>query len=137
MQNKGTVPKLTVRKTSAEIVKEAQSSLLSNNGAKLVSTKRPITPNVNNRQLYGNSSMANRPPSAFNLKYLQYETRALPSLEPISQSPTSSAKISPHHIPTIYERQEGSAAKTKLPALLEPPVISLTESIDAGKFWWQ
>lgn len=103
MQNKGTIPKNTIyRKTSAEIIAEAQNSLAAiapaNGACKLVSTRRPITPNVNNRQLYGSASFTNgnRPPSAFNLKYLQYETRALPCLEPINQSVTATNSSNNH-----------------------------------------
>lgn len=140
MQNKGTVPKITIyRKTSAEIIKEAQSSLAAipaSNGAKLVSTRRPITPNVNNRQLYGSASFANgnRPPSAFNLKYLQYEMRALPCLEPINQSAsnaTNNNHVGENQVNRKVERSNsvGSAvheigSKTRLPALIEPPILS-------------
>lgn len=127
MQNKGTVPKNTLyRKTSAEIIKEAQSSLATSNGAKLVSTRRPITPNVNNRQLYGSTSFANgnRPPSAFNLKYLQHEMRALPSLEPINQS------VSNNHENRKVQRSNsiGEVGKARLPALIEPPTFEITAS---------
>lgn len=134
MQNKGTVPKIGYRKTSAEIIKEAQNSLVAGNGgAKLVSTKRPITPNVNNRQLYGNSFPAGRPPSAFNLKYLQYEMRALPCLEPINQSPSSSETqldtiVKVQRSSSIGTLQESSLKTTKLPALLEPPNSSTIPS---------
>lgn len=129
MQNKGSVPKIPIyRKTSAEIVKEAQNTLSSGpSGAKLFSTRRPITPNVNIRQLYGTTSFANgnRPPSAFNLKYLQYEMKALPNLEPINQSVKSSDSLTKNFqkvrrsssIDTIHENE----TITKLPALNEPP----------------
>jgi hypothetical protein len=130
MQNKETVPKIALfRKTSAEIVKEAQSSLLAGNGAKLVSTRRPITPNVNNRQLYGSSFPAGRPPSAFNLKYLQYEMRALPCLEPIinqtmnGESANSKKVQRSSSIGTIHEEPS-----IKLPALIEPPSIHAESS---------
>lgn len=83
----------SVRKTSAEIVKEAQKSLAASKQfsgigkVKLVSTKRPITPAVNfeKRQLYSRDVQVpvDRPPSAFNLNYLQNEARALPVLEPL------------------------------------------------------
>lgn len=132
-QNKGTVPKIVYRKTSAEIIKEAQNSLVSGNGAKLVSTKRPITPNVNNRQLYGSSFPAGRPPSAFNLKYLQYEMRALPCLEPINQSPSSS-ETQLNNIIKKVERSSSIESSIKLPALLEPPnIISSANSLDECK----
>jgi len=142
MQNKGTVPKIAFRKTSAEIIKEAQNSLVPGNGAKLVSTKRPITPNVNNRQLYGNSFPAGRPPSAFNLKYLQHEMRTLPCLEPINQSPTSSET----QLNTISSKGQRSGSigtvesglkTTRLPALtLDPPnnKPSTTTSLNECKF---
>jgi hypothetical protein len=56
----------------------------SGGGLRLVQTRRPITPQVKQRHLYGKEQApAGRPPSAFSLKYLQYETRALPCLEPI------------------------------------------------------
>ncbi|KAG5673777.1 hypothetical protein PVAND_003797 [Polypedilum vanderplanki] len=148
MQNKGSVPKLTYRKTSAEIIKEAQSSLLAPNGARLVDTRRPITPNINNRRLFGNTYPSNaRPPSAFNLKYLQYEMRALPCLEPINNnqsvlasSSSSSARVTVtntngeyllNNVKKKIQRSSSigtlneTASKTKLPALLEPPPLSL------------
>lgn len=141
MQNKGTVPKVAYRKTSAEIIKEAQNSLVSVNGAKLVSTKRPITPNVNNRQLYGNSFPAGRPPSAFNLKYLQHEMRTLPCLEPINQSPSSSetqlnTNSTVQRSSSIGTLQESGLKTTKLPALLEPQnnVPSTATSLNECKF---
>lgn len=133
MQSKdkgGTVPKLVYRKTSAEIVSEARNSLIAGGSVKLVSTRRPITPNVNKRQLYGDAHPVGRPPSAFNLKYLQYETRALPSLEPISQA---GEERELHRriersgsLGTIHE----STSKTKLPALLEPPRIATAGSLE-------
>lgn len=124
MQNKGTIPKTTVyRKTSAEIIKEAQTSLatIASNGAKLVSTRRPITPNVNNRQLYGSASFANgnRPPSALNLKYLQYEMRALPSLEPINQTISSDNQVLDKKVSRSNSIHE-MGKSTRLPALIEP-----------------
>jgi hypothetical protein len=141
MQNKGTVPKIVYRKTSAEIIKEAQNSLVSGNGAKLVSTKRPITPNVNNRQLYGSSFPSGRPPSAFNLKYLQHEMRALPCLEPINQSPTGSELQLNTNNTTKVQRSssigtihESGIKTTKLPALLEPSnAISSATSLNECK----
>lgn len=124
MQSKdkgGTVPKLVYRKTSAEIVSEARNSLLATGSVKLVSTRRPITPNVNKRQLYSSDGHpAGRPPSAFNLKYLQYETRALPCLGPINQAAEEKE--------LLHKRVERSGSlgtipeavpKTKLPALPE------------------
>lgn len=99
------------RKTSAQIVKEAQKSLTTNASSKkfsgisgqfkLVSTHRPITPAVNfeRRQLYSRDSNhvpIDRPPSAINLKHLQNEARALPLLKPIKsdlESPTKERTI--------------------------------------------
>lgn len=133
MQSKdknGTVPKLVYRKTSAEIVSEARNSLLVGGSVKLVSTRRPITPNVNKRQLYGDGHPAGRPPSAFNLKYLQYETRALPCLGPINQEKDSLQKFERSgSLGTILE----STAKTKLPALHEPKVMTAAGSFENGK----
>jgi hypothetical protein len=148
MQNKGNQKNAIYRKTSAEIVKEAQSTLSLSTisgivGAKLVSTRRPITPNVNNRQLYGSSfSNANRPPSAFNLKYLQHEMRALPSLEPINHAKIkdvapcgedlSNQKVRrSNSIDTIHEQ---GGVKAKLPALVESPISKLAaESVENGE----
>jgi hypothetical protein len=137
MQNKDKagsfVPKLVYRKTSAEIVSEAKS-LLATGSVRLVSTRRPITPHVNKRQLYGKDASFeknSRPPSAFNLRYLQYETRALPSLEPINQAAEEKEihdKIERSgSLGTIQE----STIKTKLPALLEPPRISTPGSLES------
>lgn len=134
MQNKdkgGTVPKLVYRKTSAEIVSEAKN-LLASGSVKLVSTRRPITPHVNKRQLYGKDGPANRPPSAFNLKYLQYETRALPCLEPISSDEKDVHKRVERSgsLGTIHE----STVQTRLPALLEPPRIRTAGSVEDCKY---
>lgn len=127
MQNKdkpGAVPKAgSYRKTSAEIVSEARNSLMSSGSVKLVSTRRPITPNVNKRQLYVDGHPAGRPPSAFNLKYLQYETRALPCLEPINQNGEGREVKRVERSGSLGTIQE-STSKTKLPALIERPKIS-------------
>lgn len=128
MQNKDKAGKFSkvgsYRKTSAEIVSEARNSLMATGSVKLVSTRRPITPNVNKRQLYVDGHPAGRPPSAFNLKYLQYETRALPCLEPINQNgeeKEAQKKVERSgSLGTIHE----STTKTKLPALIEKPKIS-------------
>lgn len=137
MQSKdkgGTVPKLVYRKTSAEIVSEARNSLIAGGSVKLVSTRRPITPNVNKRQLYGDAHPVGRPPSAFNLKYLQYETRALPCLEPISQTGEE------RELHKRVERSgslgtiQESTSKTKLPALLETPRVATTGSLENCKY---
>lgn len=130
MQSKdknGTVPKLAYRKTSAEIVSEARNSLLVGGSVKLVSTRRPITPNVNKRQLYSDTHPAGRPPSAFNLKYLQYETRALPCLDPINQEKDSLQKFERSgSLGTILE----SNVKTKLPALNEQLKVMASGSFE-------
>lgn len=123
----GAIPKQVYRKTSAEIVSEARNSLNAGK-VKLVSTRRPITPNLDKRQLYVDGHPANRPPSAFNLKYLQYETRALPSLEPINQT-VDEIEIEPKversgSLGTIHE----STSKTKLPAL--PLRVSTAGSLE-------
>jgi hypothetical protein len=139
MQSKdkgGTVSKLSYRKTSAEIVSEARNSLMASGSVKLVSTRRPITPNVTKRQLYGLEGPAGRPPSAFNLKYLQFETRALPCLEPISQADEKERIIHKKFersgsLDTIPE----VSAKTKLPALqFEPPRIKTAGSVENCEF---
>lgn len=129
----GAIPKLAYRKTSAEIVSEARNSLMATGSVKLVSTRRPITPNVNKRQLYGDTlhpSHPGRPPSAFNLKYLQYETRALPCLEPISDESESHKKIERSgSLGTIQE----ATSKTKLPALPEAPKYAVAGSLENCK----
>jgi hypothetical protein len=129
----GTVPKLSYRKTSAEIVSEARNSLIAGGSVKLVSTRRPITPNVNKRQLYGKDGPAGRPPSAFNLKYLQYETRALPCLGPISQGDETEdihKKVERSgSLGTIHE----STFTTRLPALPEAPRIATAGSLENCK----
>lgn len=138
MQNKDkqVVPKITYRKTSAEIVSEARNSLMNSGSVKLVSTRRPITPNVTKRQLYGLDGPAGRPPSAFNLKYLQYETRALPCLEPISHAEEK-------EVQQKFERMQRSGSlgtipevttRTKLPALLEPPRMKTAGSLENCKW---
>lgn len=63
------------RKTSAELISEAKMflgegpgpavPLLATGGARLVSTRRPITPRESGRVLYGKVALAGRPPSAF------------------------------------------------------------------------
>lgn len=129
----GSIPKLVYRKTSAEIVSEARNSLLASGSVKLVSTRRPITPHNNKRQLYGKEGPAGRPPSAFNLKYLQYETRALPSLEPINQLAEE------HEVHKRIERSgslgtiQETTVTTKLPALLELPRVKTASSLEHRK----
>jgi len=62
------------RKTSAELISEAKMflgesvgavPLMATGGARLVSTRRPITPRESGRVLYGKVALAGRPPSAF------------------------------------------------------------------------
>lgn len=120
------------RKTSAEIVSEARNSLLTGN-VKLVSTRRPITPNVNKRQLYVDVGPAGRPPSAFNLKYLQHEVRALPSLEPIVQEIGENAEKKMSRSGSLGTIHEAST-KTKLPALPSPPKVDSSGSLDNCEF---
>ncbi|XP_037918228.1 armadillo repeat-containing protein 2 isoform X2 [Hermetia illucens] len=105
-QNALTVPQRGgghYRKTSAEIVSEAKTMLAGGNGggARLVSTRRPITPREPRRQLYGKLAPPGRPPSAFSLRYLQFESRALPSLEPIQQQQQRPQQIALEEIPTV------------------------------------
>lgn len=81
------------RKTSAEIVNEAKI-MLAEDGVRLVTTRRPITPREPRRQLYGRAAPPDRPPSAFSLRYLQYEGRnLLSSLEPIKPIIQTTDKI--------------------------------------------
>ena len=131
----GTVPKQVYRKTSAEIVSEARNSLIAGGSVKLVSTRRPITPNVNKRSLYVDGHPAGRPPSAFNLKYLQYETRALPTLEPINQAGEEKEvqkKVERSgSLGTIHE----ATSKTKLPALPQHPRLSTAGSLENCKLY--
>lgn len=100
-------------------------------------TRRPITPREPTRQLYGRNTIAGRPPSAFSLKYLQYETRTLPTLDPIIQSTASD------HLPEILHEIDGTiqrsgsvgclseSERTKLPALL---VQQASGSLEDCKF---
>jgi hypothetical protein len=99
-----------------------------------VSTRRPITPREPTRQLYGEKNVpAGRPPSAFSLKYLQYETRALPALDRLPNhefTPVARA-ISAGTSHTLVEKDSGSiitnncgTLKGKLPALLTAPKLS-------------
>ncbi|XP_059619203.1 armadillo repeat-containing protein 2 [Phlebotomus argentipes] len=137
------------RKTSAEIVSEAKSILAGGGtGARLVVTRRPITPREPRpgRHLYGRVAPEGRPPSAFSLRYLQFESRALPSLEPIPQitqsfddvpsSPTQSAAVQRSEstgslhgsLESAEDSNNNSQKRGKLPALLQPPKI--TASLD-------
>ncbi|XP_017021514.1 armadillo repeat-containing protein 2 [Drosophila kikkawai] len=75
------------RKTSAELISEAKMflgeasgamPLMATGGARLVSTRRPITPRESGRVLYGKVALAGRPPSAFSMRYLQNEKPSTP-----------------------------------------------------------
>ncbi|XP_053686252.1 armadillo repeat-containing protein 2 [Sabethes cyaneus] len=132
VDNNSNGKKKLVRKTSAEIVSEAKS-MLAGGGTRLVPARRPITPREPKRQLYGRAAPAGRPPSAFSLKYLQFESRALPSLEPI-QSATNrntftrsesadSISLEGNDIANNYNNNNNNnnASRSKLPALLKVP----------------
>lgn len=141
-----------VRKTSAEIVSEAKSMLAAGDwfwaqkwwritneklcfsklgGTRLVSARRPITPREPKRQLYGRVAPPGRPPSAFSLKYLQFESRALPSLEPIRDPiergsvgftrSDSADSISLGDSNDATNNNNNGTTKSKLPALLKVP----------------
>ncbi|XP_032593893.1 armadillo repeat-containing protein 2 [Drosophila grimshawi] len=91
------------RKTSAELISEAKlylgdlttataaatASMTAAGGARLVSTRRPITPREPGRVLYGKVSLAGRPPSAFSMRYLQIENHK--SLTP--STPVGNAEL--------------------------------------------
>ncbi|BFG01246.1 armadillo repeat-containing protein 2 [Drosophila madeirensis] len=107
------------RKTSAELISEAKLFLgdtvagvgggaaggaaalqmMATGGARLVSTRRPITPREPGRVLYGKVALAGRPPSAFSMRYLQNEKptpRQLPALSgtgPTTPMPTRNGAL--------------------------------------------
>ncbi|XP_016986990.1 armadillo repeat-containing protein 2 [Drosophila rhopaloa] len=98
------------RKTSAELISEAKMflgesvggavPLMATGGARLVSTRRPITPRESGRVLYGKVALAGRPPSAFSMRYLQNEKpstpRQLPALSgsgPATPMPTRNGAL--------------------------------------------
>ncbi|XP_002041952.2 armadillo repeat-containing protein 2 [Drosophila sechellia] len=92
------------RKTSAELISEAKMflgesvnavPLLATGGARLVSTRRPITPRESGRVLYGKVALAGRPPSAFSMRYLQNEKPSTPR-----QLPALSGSVSATPMPT-------------------------------------
>ncbi|XP_055532116.1 armadillo repeat-containing protein 2 [Wyeomyia smithii] len=127
--NNGNGKRKLVRKTSAEIVSEAKS-MLAGGGTRLVPARRPITPSEPRRQLYGRVAPPGRPPSAFSLKYLQFESRALPSLEPIQSAiqrnsftrSESADSISLEGNDTAnVSNNNSNASRSKLPALLKVP----------------
>lgn len=108
------------RKTSAEIVNEAKM-MLAEDGVRLVSTRRPITPREPRRQLYGRTGPPDRPPSAFSLRYLQYEGRnLLSSLEPIKpRTPNTceNSEIKSDNIKPSTNNDEKHNNIRKLPAI--------------------
>lgn len=75
LQRLGLCPGMGRRKTSAELISEAKlflgdatataTAMTAAGGARLVSTRRPITPREPGRVLYGKVALAGRPPSAF------------------------------------------------------------------------
>ncbi|XP_016961780.1 armadillo repeat-containing protein 2 [Drosophila biarmipes] len=97
------------RKTSAELISEAKlflgesvnaAPLMATGGARLVSTRRPITPRESGRVLYGKVALAGRPPSAFSMRYLQNEKPstprqlpALPGSGPATPMPTRNGAL--------------------------------------------
>ncbi|SPP86576.1 armadillo repeat-containing protein 2 [Drosophila guanche] len=107
------------RKTSAELISEAKlflgdtvagvgggaaggaaaMQMMATGGARLVSTRRPITPREPGRVLYGKVALAGRPPSAFSMRYLQNEKptpRQLPALSgtgPTTPMPTRNGAL--------------------------------------------
>lgn len=94
-----------------------------------MSARRPITPREPKRQLYGRVAPPGRPPSAFSLKYLQFESRALPSLEPIQSAiergnftrSESADSISLGDNGNDATNNNNGTTKSKLPALLKVP----------------
>lgn len=96
-----------------------------------MSARRPITPREPKRQLYGRVAPPGRPPSAFSLKYLQFESRALPSLEPIRDPiervsvgftrSESADSISLGDSNDATNNNNNGTTKSKLPALLKVP----------------
>lgn len=137
----------SARKTSAQIVKEAQKSLSSNTSKKfsgfssqfkLVSTHRPITPAVNfeKRQLYSRDSNhvpIDRPPSAINLKHLQNEARALPLLEPINSDSESPIKERGIQRSESLGNFQASKFVATLPSLSENSKIQTSQSSENCK----
>jgi hypothetical protein len=136
MQNKENY--YSARKTSAQIVKEAQKSLSSSKQfsgigkVKIVSTKRPTTPAVNfeKRQLYSRDSQVpqDRPPSAFNLNYLQNEARALPLLEPLKNEHESPQKAIKMERSESLGNFQSLKFKATLPSLTETRKIHTSHS---------
>ncbi|XP_026846134.1 armadillo repeat-containing protein 2 [Drosophila persimilis] len=77
----------------------AALQIMATGGARLVSTRRPITPREPGRVLYGKVALAGRPPSAFSMRYLQNEKptpRQLPALSgtgPTTPMPTRNGAL--------------------------------------------
>lgn len=89
----------------------------------MVSARRPITPREPRRQLYGRVAPPGRPPSAFSLKYLQLESRALPSLEPIQSTIQTNGVLRSESVDDLgeYDNANNNGSRSKLPALLKVP----------------
>lgn len=106
-------------------------------GTRLVSARRPITPREPRRQLYGRVAPPGRPPSAFSLKYLQLESRTLPSLEPIQSSIQSNGFTRSESADSITlgenDTANNNAPRSKLPALLKVP-CKQAGSLDNRKY---
>lgn len=126
-------------------------------GTRLVSTRRPITPREP-RRLYGGRNapagkfllvvfndkindfvLQGRPPSSFSLRYLQFETRALPALEPIVQNNLKNVDVpqfkrsDSENSLSVFDKDIINNNKAKLPALLS--VGKFTGSLDNRKFF--
>uniref|UniRef100_A0A336LNK2 CSON009166 protein n=1 Tax=Culicoides sonorensis TaxID=179676 RepID=A0A336LNK2_CULSO len=72
------------RRTSSQIISEAKGFLNIGNGARVIKTNRPITPNSsssNNRQLFGNVQIKGRPQSSLNPLFFQNQAHVLPELD--------------------------------------------------------
>lgn len=100
--------------------------------------------NIYNIYKTGKGGPANRPPSAFSLRYLQFESRALPStLEPIVSiplAPSQSVRQRSESVDSIVglqqqQQQQSSTSNnvTKLPSLFLTPQ-KITASLDNCKY---
>lgn len=105
---------------------------------RLISTKRPITPREP-RRLYGKlAPSGQRPPSAFSLRYLQFESRALPSIDPLptianGKLQDNATLLRTHSNDSLIGRDdESNNNQTKLPSLLLPPT-KISASLDNCK----
>ncbi|XP_055621594.1 armadillo repeat-containing protein 2 isoform X2 [Toxorhynchites rutilus septentrionalis] len=99
--------------------------MLAGGGTRLVSARRPITPRDPRRQLYGRVAPPGRPPSAISLKYLQFESRNLPSLEPIQSAVEGNGFKRSESTDSIsypeHDATNNNQSKSKLPALHKGP----------------